>query len=108
MICKQAAYLAACVRAIAAIRARFHAFKGHALILRSGADPFEGGGCTDLSIAILQAAACDNAVSLTFHGYPSAGHDILFEGCTERLSMAAGKNGVADDIVSWLSSQVAR
>ena len=36
-------YTAGAVEAISTIRSRFHQFKGHALILRSGKDEFEAG-----------------------------------------------------------------
>merc|ERR1712232_822478 len=104
----KAAYFAGAIMAISAIRARFRQFEGHALVLRVGKDPFEGGGTTDLCIAILEASSTDKAASVSFRSYPTSGHDVIFEECAEGLSMAAGKNRVVDDIVAFLNEHAAR
>ena len=95
----KAAYLAGAGRAIGVVRERFAAFSSPALVLRGGDDiaGHEAHGTADL----WRGAAPGSA--LTMISYPGHAHDVLFDGCgSTGLSMAAGENAVADDIVAWL------
>ena len=94
----KAAYCAGASRAIAAVRERFEAFVAPALVLRGGADisNHEQHGTADLWRGASPQAP------LMFISYPGHGHDVIFDGCSSGLTMAAGENQVVDDIVHWL------
>ena len=100
----KAAYCAGGFHAIATVRARFGEFKSPALVLRGGMDiaNHEKYGTADLF------RGANPAASLMFVSYPGHGHDVLFDGCQSGLTMAAGENLVADDIVHWLHRECAR